>query len=486
MENSRNHPEWMKLSKDLAKSLTKDHLHSKTIHFIEQLKVDEPLAIACSGGADSIFLLLSIAGFFPERRHHLIILHFNHCLRGKHSDKDKTFTSEVAKGINTPFISERWNHCLGKSVSEEKAREARHAFFLRAMQSFSGKILLLGHQQNDIAETLLMRLSRGSGARGLSAPRPIQTFSNGFTYLRPLLHLKRDRLVAFLQSLGIPWREDESNQENDFFRNRVRHDMIPIWQKTSPQDIFTGTARSRLILEEEDAALESWLDTLLPINWHTFSCDLSTLSFKPNALLRRAIHRWLGAHHLQDNLSSKGFDLLMHAFIHRYDYKLSVGNKGFILHRDGVFCWHFEQSIKTMLIDLPIPVGVSLFWPNGSMLKSAIVALDNNRRHSILSGHIDTYREAWLDIGPFNAEKSISVLRIKNWEKGDAYIPLGAPGQSKLQDCFTNRKIPQKERNQLPVVCNKDGKILWVPGLLPCENFKINFYTEYGLRLTYH
>jgi tRNA(Ile)-lysidine synthase len=222
-----------------------------------------PWCAAFSGGADSLALLLAVAGLWPERRGRLVALHFNHRLRGEASDGDERFCREVCAGLGVAIRAGRWEEApVTGAVSEARAREARHAFFKREMDALGARVLWLGHQKDDVAETQLMRLARGSSSAGLAAPRPVQRLADGRVFLRPLLALTKAEITAALRSRGIAWREDATNEGGDFFRNRIRRDVLPAWLAASPGDALAGAALSRELLEEDDEALEAWLREL--------------------------------------------------------------------------------------------------------------------------------------------------------------------------------------------------------------------------------
>jgi hypothetical protein len=159
-------------------------------------------------------------------------------------------------------------------------------FFWREMNRRKLRLLWLGQQQDDIAETFFMRLARGSGTAGLAAPRPAQRMPGGGVRLRPLLTLKKAEISAALRAAGIPWREDASNAGDDYFRNRIRRAVLPAWQRAAHgRDALDGAALARELLDEDDAALEAWLEELRPLRRGAV-LDLPVLSGKPRALWR--------------------------------------------------------------------------------------------------------------------------------------------------------------------------------------------------------
>jgi tRNA(Ile)-lysidine synthase len=289
-------------------------------------------AAAFSGGADSLALLLLLWAHWPDRRARLVALHFNHRLRGPAADADERFCRRVCRGLGVRLCVGRWNNRRLDS-SEEEAREARFAFFERVLRRIGARALWLGHQQDDIAETMLMRLARGSGTAGLAAPRPVQRMDNQLR-LRPLLTVKKEEVVARLRESRIPWREDRTNAGRTYFRNRIRHQVLPAWQKAAGRDVVAGAALARERLEEDDSALEAWVTELRP--WgRGGALNLAVLKNRPRALARRALHRWLLAQPLAGELSRQGFDDLLSAAMVGHRTRRSLGRNGFAVVRNG-------------------------------------------------------------------------------------------------------------------------------------------------------
>lgn len=285
--------------------------------------------IGFSGGADSLALLLLVWAHWPKRRGLLRALHFDHRLRGAESRADARFCLRVAKALGVPLVTAKWSDAPAATpASEADARTARLKFFHE-----QARIIWLGHQQDDIAETMLMRLARGSGTGGLSAPRPVQTLGGGRTHLRPLLTLKKAELVAALKAAGIPWREDSTNAGDSFFRNRIRRHVIPAWTEAAQRDALAGAARSRMLLAEDDVALETWVDSLSLLDARG-GLALQPLRGKPHALARRALHRWLLAQRPTVRISSQAFETLLTAIIAGKPTRHSIGREGFAVLRD--------------------------------------------------------------------------------------------------------------------------------------------------------
>ncbi len=470
---------WKYNSQKLSKLTTNNNLHSAVI---EQLSKDChcPWTIACSGGADSIYLTLLLYSLFQDNFKNMTIVHFNHKLRSIDSDKDEEFVRKLTEDLGLKFFSGEWNLENNKTINEKNARDARYDFIEKVMNEVGSKILLLGHHKNDIIETLLIRLSRGSGLTGLAAPRPVQIFNNGIIRLRPLLNITKEKIISDLRSLNIPWCEDKTNHENKFLRNKIRNNVIPILKKSADRDVIEGIAQSREILEESDDALQFWLETLIDNPEKNKSYNLNPLLDKPLALVRRALTSWLRVNNLNENLNRVALNQLIFSIKLNKKIKVSAGKNLTIKFEHGVI----SKTIIDVLSkwhEFFSPTNVTIFFPHGNKLILEKIVLDDKLVSTILNGNIDQNSTAYIS----NDNDSLNSVLIRTRLPGDRYNPLGSSNSIKLQDMMVNYKVASVERNTIPLVCNNHKNILWVPGFPPSNNQKITETTRRALRLTY-
>lgn len=329
--------DWKDCAAKLAAIVPRERLHPAVLAWAEQCGGRTKWSVALSGGADSLALLLLLWAHWPKRRARLQVLHFDHRLRGRESRADAKFCEGVCRSLGVPYRSGEWM-AAKEGASEAEARTARMGFF-----AAEARVVWLGHQQDDIAETMLMRLARGSGTGGLAAPRPVQVLPRLRVNLRPLLSLKKAELVDALTKAGAEWREDASNASGDYFRNRVRLEVMPAWTLAAQRDALAGAARSRELLEEDEVALEAWLDGLGAL-LADGALDVRILAGKPRALVRRALHRWLLGQRQAGELSRAGFDGLLAAVERGTPTRQSLGVAGFARLRGGVL--RFERVGK--------------------------------------------------------------------------------------------------------------------------------------------
>jgi tRNA(Ile)-lysidine synthase len=328
--------DWPGAALRAARLIPRQRLHPAVVAWADARPGREPWAVALSGGADSVALLLLVWAHWPARRGHLVALHFNHRLRGSESAADARFCASLCSGLGVDLVSgERKGRV--PALAEAQAREARFAFIERAMARRGARVLWLGHQLDDVAETMLMRLSRGSGAAGLAAPRAVHALAAGRArrfHVRPLLALSKSEIARAARLAGARWREDSSNAKRVHFRNRLRRDVIPRWVRASGRDALSGAALSRELLEEDDRALEAWADSL-GAPGPGRSLAVSRLSGVPRAVVRRVLHRWLSLQPRAGELSRQGFEALLHAVERGTRFRHSLGNHGFAVIRSG-------------------------------------------------------------------------------------------------------------------------------------------------------
>ncbi len=236
------------------------------------LKPKERFGVAVSGGVDSVVLLDLVGRFATWFQWKPFILHLDHGLRGRESEKDAILVERTAKKLGLSFIRARENIQLKsrreKLSLEEAGRAARLGFFRNAGRQHRFKKILLAHHQDDLIETVLMRLFRGTGPRGLRAMEAV-THIRKLALIRPLLNINKKTLRAFAAKHHIVYREDMSNRDVNFFRNRIRNQVIPYLARTLGDPIFGKLLgfRSSLALSQDFISKTS--EDLFRRHWKT-------------------------------------------------------------------------------------------------------------------------------------------------------------------------------------------------------------------------
>ena len=225
-----------------------------------RLTFNHGILVAVSGGADSVALLHLLAQALPPDGK-LAVAHVNHGLRGADSDADAKFVRALATEYQLRYFEHRLN--AGTTLSENTARNLRYDFLVQQAEQIGFRYLATAHTADDQAETVLHRILRGTGLSGLSGIVPLRVMTPAVTLLRPLLHVRRSEILAYLQSLGNTFRDDKTNAENQFTRNRIRNRLLPMLREEFNPQIDEAVCRLATLAAEHETVLSELLDGLI-------------------------------------------------------------------------------------------------------------------------------------------------------------------------------------------------------------------------------
>jgi tRNA(Ile)-lysidine synthase len=234
------------------------------------IKPGDRICIAVSGGADSVALLLTLHAANAAKHDSLGVglsaVHIHHGLRGVEADADQQFVEDLCINLDIPLHLHRAN--VPERVAEthetieEAARAVRYDFFNTLITSGHADSILTAHTLDDQAETVLMKLLRGAWTEGLSAIHPVVTLPKG-KILRPFLQTRRAEIEAFLNSINQPWREDSTNTDTAFTRNKIRHELLPQLRAYNP-NLDQTLANLAELAREEESRWQTELNRILP------------------------------------------------------------------------------------------------------------------------------------------------------------------------------------------------------------------------------
>jgi tRNA(Ile)-lysidine synthase len=421
------------------------------------------IIVAVSGGIDSMALLHLLATPELGLRDRLVVAHFNHQLRSKDSDADAAFVGQAAKRLGLPFESESGDARqlaaeTGDGI-EAAARQLRHDFFARLAKRL-GAVIALAHHADDQIETFFLRLLRGAGDRGLagmqpSVPSPVDS---AVTLVRPLLGIRRDEIAEFATREEIEFREDATNADTRFLRNRIRHELLP--QLVGK----FGASASRQILKAMQLAGDTadCID-VLAAKW----CGEPPFEQLPIAVQRQVVQRQLFALGM-----TPSFDLV--EALRRKSGRVIEVAPGRRLQRnaggqveEAAFAAEPEFSLAKREVSLDAQAGEAEF--GGLKI-----------RWERLAGGLAKWREIGQAEGRevFDAESFGQAITLRHWQPGDRFHPIGQAGTAKLQDLFVNQKIPKAERRKLVVAEAADGRLFWVQHLRIADPFKVTEATR--------
>ena len=428
------------------------------------------IAVAVSGGADSVYLLCALwadEGVRPR----LQVLHFDHQVRGEASAEDARFVLALCAALDVPCVLGMRAEQGG--ASEADLRSARDAFFAEQCRALGFELLCSAHHLDDVVENALLRLARGAGLAGLAAPRVLQEFRDGHRRWRPLIAagIAKPALLASLQTAGIPWREDATNVLPIAARNRIRAWLAEGGEAALGAGYADGFARSARIIGEAQAALVCWARELGCVIRSDGTMPVSSLRGRPESLAQECLREFLHHHEISDP-SAKSLLPLTSAIVVGSDAQSAV--RGIVVRVKGgelsvlKEMAPFGPDERCLLIGSPDDEGGLL---------AEIVEVDATLWASLSRGEISPAKEVYL-VAP------VEALFWRGRMEGDRYQPLGSSGSAKLSDLLINRKIPAERREALPVVL-AGSEILWVPGLPPAESSRLAGPTKGALRLTW-
>lgn len=242
-KNLKNSSQKSRAPKNTARAFLKRV--QNTLHKTRLLPPGSRILIAVSGGPDSMALLSILSQLQKKYAWQLAIAHVNYGLRGKESDQDMALVQKTAETLGIPLYNLKKRSLPKKS--EEALRDIRYDFFKTLAEKHDFDLVALAHHQDDQAETVLMHLIRGSGSRGLEGMRPQRDI-----YIRPLLTFSKQEILNFVKEAKIPYRLDQSNTENIYFRNRVRNELLPLLETYNPKIKRTLATTAQTLQQEND------------------------------------------------------------------------------------------------------------------------------------------------------------------------------------------------------------------------------------------
>ena len=430
----------------------------KTITRYNMLPCGSRVAVAVSGGPDSVCLLHALRELAPVFDVSLSVAHLNHQLRGIESDEDERFVAELAAGFGLPFCRAGVDIATAKDNLEQAGRRARRVFFA----GLDADRVALGHTRDDQAETVLFRLLRGSGLRGLAGIYPVTDGG----YIRPLIDVTRAEVIEFLRKRGIPWREDSSNVDSRFARNRIRLSLLPQLAREWNPRIAESLAQLASLAHDEERWWRSTIDDLsagiLLARAGGIEVRTSVLAALPTAVSRRLVRRAIAQ--VKGDLRRLEFahveGVLELAAQAEGDGRLRL--PGLDVRRS--FDW-IRIAAAAPRLDLPsTPLAVPGIYavPGGACLHLEVAPQSSPSK-----------KGATLKAAELSLRRLPQVLELRGWKPGDHYRPQGQDRDQKIKEMFQLERVPSWLRASWPIVSSGDT-ILWARTFGAAAEFAAN------------
>ncbi len=440
----------------------------RTIKRYGMLSAGDRVLVAVSGGPDSVALLAALAKLAADYQVELIAAHYNHRLRGNESLRDQECAQDVARRLGLECVVDHATGLEGSANLEARARQRRYAFLTEIADRQRCTKIATGHTLDDQAETVLMRLLRGTGWDGLRGIRPIH--SNRI--IRPLIHCSRLQVLGFLRSCGLPFCEDSSNADRRFLRNRIRHEVIPVLRAINPK-VVAHLAAAAEIIGGESGLLEERARAALDAG---VSADgalaCAALIDAPAELRGRIVRSWLCAQRgsLRRLTAAHVEAIGRLAFATRPNGRIDLP-AGLAVVREYSRLRLCESAMRAETAARPLMPGAVLQLA-GWQIRAEVAPAGT-------AGHTKP-ADLWSLLA--DADHIVLPLTVRTARRGDRMRPLGAGGRRKLQDIFVDRKVPLRTRHSIPVV-ESAGEILWVPGVARSEMALVTSRTFSTLRV---
>ena len=428
------------------------------------LRRGQKVVVAVSGGADSMVLLYLLHKLAPEHRWQLIVAHFNHQLRGRSSDADERLVRKTAKSLGLTCVGGRGqvkarSRQTGQSV-EMAARDLRHTFLARTARKWNSRCIALAHHADDQVELFFLRLLRGAGGEGLAGmkwrvPSPVDSRT---WLIRPLLDVRRAELTSFAKEHRIAFREDATNASLVHNRNRIRHELLPLLESRYQPGLAKAVLRAMEIIGAEaefvTAAARDWLAARR-------RPDFGTLS---PAVQRRCLQ--LQLQRLDVTVDYQTIEWLRE----KPNCPISICPRVTVSRELGGLVRKLATTVLEFKGD---ERRVVLTEEGGEVVFSGLRCQWKASQSRLLVRRPTVERCEFFD-----ADSVGSAITLRHWQPGDRFQPIGMPEPVKLQDWFTNQKIPSARRRELVVATTAGGEVFWVEGLRISERFKLTKSTR--------
>ncbi len=448
------------------------------------LDPSKPVLLGLSGGPDSLSLLHILTSAEIE----VIAAHLDHMLRPASTD-EADFVEAYCKDmgvtcVRTQMDVSKFADELHLSI-EEAARECRYTFFFEQARKLGAQAVITGHNADDQVETVLMHLLRGSGMSGLSGMKVVEPnphWQADIPLWRPMLGVYREAILEYCENNQLSPIMDESNQDVKYFRNQLRHEVIPMLEGVNLQ-IKGILLRTAEVISADDDLLnqitgEIWDACVESSSSRWTIIDRNAFNAQPLSLRRRLLRKAIT--YFRPGLRDIGFEvierhLLSLANSRKGSKRYDLANGLDIYIEDSVFTI-IEHGDRLPEIDLPqlihshaYPLNrdASLILANGWVMHAMLINQED--LSSVAPALLTNPNHAWLA-----ADDLKFSLLVRGRKAGDAWQPMGLAGHTqKLSDFFINEKVPLKARQHWPLVTSAED-IIWVTGFRPSEGFSLN------------
>ena len=456
-------------------------IKKRFLKFIKEkniVKSGDKILVGLSGGPDSVCMLNLLCSIRDEEKIEIAAAHINHMLRGEEADKDEEYSKKLCESLGVRFFSKRIDinkYALETGKSSELAgREARYDFFNEIINKINFNKIATAHNANDQAETILMRIMRGTGLEGLGGI-PVEREGK---YIRPILFMKREEVEQYCKENNLNPHIDATNLERIYSRNKVRLDILPYMKNNFNPNIVETINRMALLLQDDNEFIEGEVNKAYKDN--CFERENSIVISKNlfnihSAIVTRVIRKALFA------INKSNYDMEMKNIEDIIELSNLGTNKRVDLPKDiyaenvyGDIIIRKKEYIKNKLSN-ELTLNKKDILHNEVIFDEYIINFD-------LVNNKDIKQENDELIKKFDYDK-INNVTIRYRKDGDRITPLGMKGSKKLKEIFIDMKIPKEKRDEIPLIQFND-EISWIVGIKMSDKFKITKETKHILKVS--
>lgn len=413
---------------------------NRVIEFLDKvIEVNSTIVIACSGGPDSMCLLNLLISIRNKKELNLIVAHVNHKIR-KESDNEALLVKKFCEENRVIFEYKELNEYKNNKFSEEDAHKKRYAFFREIIKKYNAKYLVTAHHGDDLIETILMRISRGSNLSGYVGIKSVSENKDYIT-LRPLLFVSKDEIIQYNKEHSIDYVIDESNNSLDYTRNRYRHVVLPFLKKED-KNIHLKYLKFSKELEEADEFINNYIyDKKIIVDNYIV---INKLKDEKDIIKKKSIEL------LVKDIQKKDYFDISDRQMNELMKLLNNKNKSIDLNNNyqGVNEYGVLKIIKKK---------------NSEYLE---VVFDKNIEFNDFIFYYDTNNgDNSNNTIYINNEDIVFPLKLRTRLDGDKILVKNLKGSKKVNDIFIDEKINKEKRDRYPLLVDANNNIIWIPGL---------------------